>query len=105
MFTRILFCFSCLIAMVCLGACEGKAPHASDHADDHAPAHATPSSHEDWCGEHQVAESMCTRCNPSLIPGFKATKDWCEEHQMPESQCLACDPDLVITRPAKRGVE
>jgi hypothetical protein len=73
-----------------------------------SPAHARsgvqPGSHEDWCGEHQVPESQCTRCNSSLIAAFKATRDWCEEHTLPESQCLICNPDLKIARPPRTGV-
>lgn len=68
----------------------------------HAPAQATPGSHEDWCQEHQVPESMCTRCNPTLVAAFKATGDWCEEHGLPESQCLTCNPSLKIERPPKK---
>ena len=67
----------------------------------HAAAGVTPGSHEDWCAEHQVPESQCTKCNPSLIAAFKATGDWCEEHGLPESQCLACNPDLKIVRPPR----
>ncbi len=67
----------------------------------HAPADAVPGSHEDWCGGHAVPESMCTRCNASLIPAFKASGDWCEEHKLPQSQCLICNPDLKIERPPK----
>lgn len=77
---------------------EAAAPGA---ADDHAPAGYKPGTHEDWCGGHGVPESVCTRCNPKLIPAFKATGDWCAEHGLPESQCKACNPDLVITRPPK----
>jgi len=65
----------------------------------HAAPGVVPGSHEDWCGEHQVPESMCTRCNPSLIAAFKATGDWCAEHGLPESQCLICNPELKIVRP------
>lgn len=72
---------------------------ASVSASEHAPAGVKPGSHEDWCGEHQVPESLCTRCNPSLIAAFKATGDWCEEHGLPESQCKICNPKLVIERP------
>jgi hypothetical protein len=71
----------------------------SSGAGGHAPANAVPGSHEDWCGEHEVPESMCTRCNPSLIPAFQATGDWCAEHGLPESQCKICNPDLRIERP------
>lgn len=68
-------------------------------ADSHAPANAEPGSHEDWCGEHSVPESQCTRCNPGLVAAFKATGDWCDEHGLPESQCLKCNPELKIVRP------
>jgi hypothetical protein len=67
----------------------------------HAPAGVKPGSHEDWCAEHEVPESQCTRCNPDLIPAFKATNDWCAEHGLPESQCKICNPGIEIKRPSK----
>lgn len=76
-------------------------PTASKTASAAAASSVKPGSHEDWCDEHQVPESQCTKCHPELIPAFKATGDWCEEHQMPESQCRKCKPDLKITRPPK----
>ena len=79
---------------------ESPAPRAKTEAS-HADATVVPGSYEDWCGEHEVPESMCTRCNPTLVAAFKATGDWCAEHGLPESQCLACNPDLVIQRPPK----
>ena len=48
----------------------------------------------DWCREHGVPESQCTRCNPALVDAFKAKGDWCGEHNLPKSQCIACDPSL-----------
>jgi hypothetical protein len=75
------------------------APTLAATASAHAAATAKPGSHEDWCGEHQVPESQCTRCNPDLVPAFKATNDWCAEHGLPESQCLKCNPNLKIVRP------
>ncbi|RIK63129.1 MAG: hypothetical protein DCC65_16380 [Planctomycetota bacterium] len=48
----------------------------------------------DWCVEHGVPESICTRCNAALIEGFKKKGDWCKEHGLPESQCFVCHPDL-----------
>jgi hypothetical protein len=78
----------------------GHAHSGHDHPG-HAPAGAKPGSHEDWCSGHAVPESMCSRCNASLIPAFKATGDWCEEHGLPESQCLKCNPGLKIERPPK----
>ena len=80
---------------------EAKADSTSAARAEHAPATAKPGSHEDWCGEHAVPESQCTRCNASLIPAFKATGDWCADHGLPKSQCLKCNPDLKITRPPK----
>jgi len=83
-------------------ATKQTAPTQAHAQDEHAPAGAVPGSHEDWCAEHQVPESLCTRCNPSLVAAFKATGDWCEEHGLPESQCLICNPNLKIVRPAKQ---
>jgi hypothetical protein len=48
----------------------------------------------DWCAEHGVPESVCTRCNDELVAGFKAKGDWCAKHGLPTSQCVACDPSL-----------
>lgn len=81
-----------------------KAPDASqaiETGEKHAEAGVVPGSHEDWCDEHGVAESACTRCDASLIPAFKAVGDWDEEHGLPRSQCLQCDPNLKIVRPPK----
>ncbi len=44
------------------------------------------------CGGHGVPEALCSRCNATLIPGFKAENDWCAGHDVPESQCVICDP-------------
>lgn len=80
---------------------EGPSAAGSVAPAGHAAAGVKPGSHEDWCGEHAVPESQCTRCNPDLIAAFKATGDWCAEHSLPESQCLKCNPDLKIVRPPK----
>lgn len=69
----------------------------------HAPAGVAPGSHADWCVEHAVPESQCSRCNADLVAAFKATGDWCAEHALPESQCLQCNPDLKIERPPAQG--
>jgi len=98
-----------------LVACGGKGADAPAAAPAAAPAPATtvatandqhghgaePGSHEDWCGEHGVPESECSRCNSALAAAFKATGDWCPEHGLPESQCLKCNPELQIIRPPK----
>lgn len=48
----------------------------------------------EWCGEHGVPESICTRCSPALIADFKQKGDWCDIHTLPKSQCIECDPSL-----------
>ncbi|MCP4716039.1 MAG: efflux RND transporter periplasmic adaptor subunit [Deltaproteobacteria bacterium] len=47
------------------------------------------------CPDHGVPEALCSRCNPALIPGFKADSDWCAGHAVPESQCTQCNPQLL----------
>ena len=42
------------------------------------------------CPAHLVPEALCAKCNPALIPGFKAEHDWCAGHGVPESQCALC---------------
>lgn len=85
-----------LIAVVLSFALKKEEPH--DHS-----SHATvtdslnfpvESGTLDWCREHAVPESGCTRCNPALIEQFKANGDWCVEHDLPESQCRLCNPRL-----------
>lgn len=67
----------------------------------HAATDVVPGSHEDWCEEHGVPETQCTRCDPSLIPAFQAVNDWDPEHGLPMSQCTIHDPNLKIVRPPK----
>jgi len=74
---------------------------APETGDGHAAATVVPGSYEDWCEEHGVPESACTRCDPSLIPAFKAVNDWDREHGVPMSQCLKHNPNLEIVRPPK----
>lgn len=71
-------------------------PSGEGHA-----AGVVPGSYEDWCEEHGVPESQCTRCDASLIPAFQAANDWCGEHGLPMSQCTIHDPNLKIVRPPK----
>ena len=110
-----LICLLALAVSVTSIGCgkQGAQPSgtASSTETSPAPAPATggetavagivPGSYEDWCDEHGVPESACTRCDPSLIPAFKAVNDWDEEHGLPMSQCLKHNPNLKITRPPK----
>ncbi|NOT30886.1 MAG: hypothetical protein HOP15_10610 [Planctomycetes bacterium] len=97
-----------LAAALVLAGCskEHSATDGHDHGDAiHAEPGVTPGSHADWCAEHEIAESKCTRCDPSLVAAFKATHDWCAEHGLPESHCVQCDPRRKSVRPPKSGGE
>jgi cobalt-zinc-cadmium efflux system membrane fusion protein len=54
---------------------------------------AAASNTEGMCAEHGLLEAVCTRCNPKLVPIFKAKGDWCAEHEFPESFCPFCHPE------------
>jgi cobalt-zinc-cadmium efflux system membrane fusion protein len=56
------------------------------------------------CPDHGVPEALCSRCNPALIPGFKAKGDWCAGHTVPESQCTQCNPQLLTAGTAAEAV-
>ncbi len=43
-----------------------------------------------FCRGHGVPEALCVRCDPRLEAGFRAEGDWCAGHALPESQCLKC---------------
>jgi cobalt-zinc-cadmium efflux system membrane fusion protein len=76
--------------------------------EDHASHNHGPGEHQDavlatqtadvtdWCAEHAVPESECTKCNPELIAQFKASGDWCAGHDLPESHCRLCNPGLTF---------
>lgn len=99
-----------LALLFVIGACSKSAENATPAKEQatkpegagHAAKNVVPGSHEDWCAEHAVPESQCTRCDPSLVAAFKATGDWCVEHGLPESQCLKCNPDIKIVRPPQK---
>lgn len=109
--------FSIAVAAAVLAAvgvgCKKDAPPSADSKpastvnNNNVSAKPTssvaPGSHEDWCEEHGVPESQCTKCNPDLIPAFKASGDWCKEHEVPESQCTKCDPKRKAVRPPKKS--
>lgn len=94
--------FSLCVLLLFPAACSGESPEATAPGR-HAATGVVPGSYEDWCGEHEVAESRCTRCDASLVAAFKATGDWCAEHGLPESQCVACDPSRKAIRPPQEN--
>lgn len=52
------------------------------------------------CPRHGVPQALCTKCNPSLIPVFRARGDWCDEHGFPESICPSCGGGADRAAPA-----
>lgn len=81
---------------------EAGEPAAPPTGEGHAEVAAVvPGSYEDWCDEHQVPETQCTRCDPSLIPAFQAANDWDAQHGLPMSQCTIHNPHLEIVRPPR----
>lgn len=94
---------SILALFLVLGACsKGADKDTKTEGSGHADEEAVPGSHEDWCEEHNVPESQCTRCHPALAAAFKAVDDWCEEHGLPRSHDRKHNPDLKLERPAKK---
>ena len=86
------------------GPAGSSEPASPPSSEGHA-AGIVPGSYEDWCAEHQVQETLCTRCDPSLIPAFQAANDWDAEHGLPMSQCTKHNPNLKIVRPPKPEVQ
>lgn len=54
-----------------------------------------PTLDKGWCNGHGVPESVCTRCNDTLVAKFKEAGDWCKEHELPETQCAKCHPEVA----------
>ena len=91
---------ACAVSMA-IAACGDAAAPKSDAPPAKAPASETKTplvpvkKAADWCKEHGVPESACTKCNTDLIASFKAKGDWCDQHGVPKSQCIACDPSIA----------
>ncbi|RDV37452.1 efflux RND transporter periplasmic adaptor subunit [Bradymonadaceae bacterium TMQ3] len=104
---RTLILFFMLATLVVVSGCESSqsstssesAENAHDsHDHGEAASHPITAHANDWCGGHDIPESMCTKCNPELIETFKAAGDWCEAHGFPESACPRCNP---VTPPSR----
>ncbi len=48
----------------------------------------------DWCEEHGLPESVCTRCSEKAAATAKENGDWCKKHKRADSQCFLCHPEL-----------
>ncbi len=73
---------------------DDQSGDASDTKSEKVPSERQASRMGKWCAEHGVPESVCTRCDASLIASFKKANDWCGEHGLPESQCTLCNPEV-----------
>jgi cobalt-zinc-cadmium efflux system membrane fusion protein len=74
-------------------ACDRTGAPAPAPAQARVASDAAAKPSEGMCAEHGVLEAVCTKCNPALIPIFKAKGDWCNEHGFPESFCPICHPE------------
>lgn len=74
--------FAVVLLMILATSCKEKKIGASGQQ----------TSMKDWCVEHRLPESKCTKCNPKLIPKYKKSGDWCRGHGFPESVCPFCHP-------------
>lgn len=81
---------SLVLWMLVVVGCAGSEASPAAPGGQSAPAGA---SLDAVCAEHGVLEALCTRCNPALIPVFRARGDYCEAHGLPESICPICHPD------------
>lgn len=72
---------------------DNRSGDATDTRSDKDPSEQRAGLTGEWCAEHGVPDSVCTRCDASLIAGFKEANDWCGEHGLPESQCTLCNPE------------
>lgn len=85
-----------VIALVLVAACGGEQEPTAPAQSPAAPRAPLVEKTQvaDWCPEHGVPESVCTRCNSGLVDSFKKNNDWCTEHDLPDSQCFTCHPEL-----------
>jgi thiol-disulfide isomerase/thioredoxin len=78
-----------------LTSCASAPPAAAEGHGTISDLSAATSPDAPRC-QHRVPREACAKCNPSLVPKFKAARDWCAQHDVPESQCFACHPDLTF---------
>lgn len=85
--------FCAFVALFVCSACQAPDRGGSAQQTPSAPARAAPASAPSAVCVHGVLASICTKCNPKLIPVFQAKGDFCAEHGFPESVCPICNPD------------
>jgi len=84
-----------LLLIALLAACNGEQLPGPAPANAPRAPLVEKARVADWCKEHGVPESVCTRCNPTLADEFKKKGDWCKQHDLPDSQCVTCHPELA----------
>ncbi len=95
------------------GLDEGHGTPAADHGDQWCAEHEIAESEcpfcspdlvdsMGWCAGHDVPEALCYQCNSNLVAAFKAVGDWCGGHDRPESQCYVCNPHLKPEKPVEQ---
>jgi cobalt-zinc-cadmium efflux system membrane fusion protein len=89
---RLLLILAILIPLAVVSGC-GREEAAKSPAVKQAAAEPSNKTREAGICEHGVLESLCTKCNPKLVPIFQAKGDWCAEHGFPESVCPICHPE------------
>jgi len=92
-----------LIVACALAACGGSetakpAEPAKGAASEKKAPIVPVKTAADWCKEHGVPESVCTKCNADLAKDFKAKGDWCDKHDVPKSWCAACGDPAVVAK-------
>jgi hypothetical protein len=88
-FGRVMLLAVLLSGGIAYGA-EGDAPKAEKKIE--VPAMKVEKG--DWCVEHGVPESVCSRCSKEAATEAKKKEDWCKKHGRAESQCFVCHPEL-----------
>ncbi len=81
-----------LLALLLVAGCRGGSRDAQATGQSPKAVAGAGKKTDGKCGEHGLPKALCTRCNPALIPVFKARGDWCGEHGLPESICPDCGP-------------
>jgi cobalt-zinc-cadmium efflux system membrane fusion protein len=54
---------------------------------------------DDWCSVHNVPESECIECIPTLLPG-QTDHGWCKDHGV--HQCPLCHPEVAELKSTPR---
>ena len=85
-----------LLTIICTFILSCKDFHNTPTRSSTAPAVRGAPDAQGKCTLHAVPFEVCTRCNPALVPVFKAKGDWCDEHDFPMSFCPIHNPNAIV---------